>query len=59
MSEPDVAPASDTSEATDLDAPAPTVSALHASPNRLVLTEDGNTDGWLASDATVGLDEIR
>jgi hypothetical protein len=59
MSEPDVASPSDSAEATESDAPTPRVSALHASPDRLVLTEDGNTDGWLASDATVGLDEIR
>ena len=33
--------------------PAPRISALRSSPERVVFTEDGNTDGWIASDTTV------
>ncbi|WP_192918565.1 hypothetical protein [Salinigranum salinum] len=37
----------------------PVVSALRSSPDRVVLTEDGNRDGWIASDAVVSLDRTR
>lgn len=34
--------------------PAPTaVSAHRCTPDRTVFTEDGNSDGWIASDLTV------
>jgi hypothetical protein len=35
------------------------VSALRSSPDRVVFTEEGNTDGWIASDTTVTLDATR
>lgn len=35
--------------------PAATVSALRTSPDRTVFTEDGNSDGWIATDHTVSL----
>jgi hypothetical protein len=31
----------------------PRISALRSSPERVVFTEDGNTNGWIASDTTV------
>ena len=34
---------------------APLVSALRTSPDRTVFTEDGNNDGWIATDLTVDL----
>lgn len=37
------------------DAEIPCVSALRASPNRTVFTEDDNCDGWIATDLTVSL----
>lgn len=33
------------------------VAALRAGPNRTVFTEDGNVDGWIATDLTVKLRE--
>jgi len=33
--------------------PRPAVSAIRCSPDRTVFTEDGNDDGWLATDTTV------
>lgn len=33
----------------------PTVSATSTSPERIVFSEDGNTDGWIATDTTVEL----
>jgi len=33
----------------------PCVSALAASPNRTVFTEEGNCDGWIATDLIVTL----
>ncbi len=33
------------------------VVALHASPDRVVFVEDGNHDGWIATDLTIGLAE--
>jgi len=38
------------------DDPEPTVAALRASPDRTVFTEDGNSDGWIATDTTVDLE---
>ncbi|WP_318570201.1 hypothetical protein [Salinigranum marinum] len=35
------------------------VSAVESSPGRLVFTEEGNRDGWIASDTTVSLDASR
>lgn len=32
-----------------------TVSIHSTSPDRAVLVEHGNTDGWIASDLTIGL----
>jgi len=34
---------------------APTVSAHRTSPDRTVFTENGNCDGWIASDLVVDL----
>ncbi|WP_199174841.1 hypothetical protein [Halegenticoccus soli] len=31
------------------------VSACRTSPNRTVFTEEGNSDGWIATDLTVDL----
>lgn len=31
----------------------PAVSAYRTTPDRIVLTEEGNSDGWIASDLTV------
>ena len=31
------------------------VTAHRSSPDRTVFTEQGNTDGWIATDLTVGL----
>jgi len=31
----------------------PTVAACQSSPGRTVFVEDGNSDGWIASDLTV------
>ena len=31
----------------------PTVSAHRTTPDRIVLTEEGNSDGWIATDLTV------
>ncbi|WP_253738435.1 hypothetical protein [Halohasta salina] len=33
----------------------PRVSALTASPERTVFTEEGNSDGWIATDLIVSL----
>lgn len=33
--------------------PAALVSALRTSPERTVFTEDGNSDGWIATDLVV------
>jgi hypothetical protein len=35
----------------------PSVSAHRTSPDRTVLTEEGNCDGWIASDLVVELDD--
>ncbi|MFC7073605.1 hypothetical protein ACFQJ7_15615 [Halovenus rubra] len=32
------------------------VSVHQSSPDRTVFTEDGNTDGWIATDLTVSLE---
>jgi len=34
---------------------APSISALKSSPDRTVFTEEGNCDGWIATDLTVSL----
>lgn len=34
----------------------PSVTASRASPDRTVFTEEGNTDGWIATDLTVDLE---
>ncbi|KYH25406.1 hypothetical protein HAPAU_20780 [Halalkalicoccus paucihalophilus] len=41
----------------DHDEPAALVSALRTSPDRVVFTEDGNSDGWIATDHTVELSQ--
>ncbi|WP_136588704.1 hypothetical protein [Salinigranum halophilum] len=59
MSGPDAEASPDTrANETSRNADTPRVSALHTTPDRLVLTEAGNTDGWLASDGAVALDDI-
>lgn len=35
--------------------PTPCVSALRASPDRIVFTEEGNCDGWISTDLIVSL----
>lgn len=42
-------------ETTDEQEPTTFVSALRTSPDRIVFTEDGNSDGWIATDHTVEL----
>ena len=34
----------------------PTVAASRCSPDRIVFTEQGNTDAWIATDLTVELE---
>ncbi len=50
MSMPDVTP--DESESGPAE-PEDTVSAICTSPDRVVFTEDGNPDGWIATDVAV------
>jgi len=38
---------------------APTLTACTAGPERTVLLESDNTDGWIASDLTVDAEEFR
>ncbi|QSG03066.1 hypothetical protein [Natranaeroarchaeum sulfidigenes] len=33
----------------------PTVAVCETTPGRVVFTEDGNSDGWIATDLTVSL----
>ena len=42
-------------ETADDDEAAPCVSAFAASPERTVFTEEGNCDGWIATDLIVRL----
>lgn len=42
--------------ATDVDEPRATVSVHRSSPDRVVFTEENNTDGWIATDLVVELD---
>ena len=39
----------------DAETDCPHVSALTASPERTVFTEEGNSDGWIATDLIVSL----
>ncbi|ESS12342.1 MAG: hypothetical protein A07HR60_00886 [uncultured archaeon A07HR60] len=50
MSTPDVTP--DESESGPAEREE-TVSAICTSPDRVVFTEDGNPDGWIATDVAV------
>jgi len=43
------------SDATDEEASSPAVTAHETSPDRVVFTESGNRDGWIATDLTVEL----
>lgn len=45
----------DESESTGNDVPAVTV--CETTPGRVVFTEDGNSDGWIATDLTVSLSQ--
>lgn len=45
--------APDTAQAQDADET--TVTAHRSCPDRTVFTEEGNSDGWIATDLTVGL----
>ncbi len=45
----DIEPTDEQEESTAL------VSALRTSPDGVVFTEDGNSDGWIATDHTVEL----
>jgi len=40
-------------ETTEEDADVPPVTAHECSGDRTVFTEDGNTDGWIATDLTM------
>lgn len=42
-------------EESETAADSPCVSALRASPSRTVFTEEGNCDGWIATDHLVSL----
>lgn len=42
-------------EADEPSVDCPTVSAHECSSDRTVFTEDGNSDGWIATDLTVSL----
>lgn len=52
--------ATDESSAASTDEQSPDstekVSAHRSSPGRVVFTEDGNTDAWIATDLTVSLE---
>lgn len=48
---------SDGREADDRDAP--TLTACDAGADRTVLLEADNTEGWIASDLTVDMEEFR
>lgn len=41
------------------DSDVPTLTACETCPDRTVLLESGNTDGWMASDLTVSVEEFR
>ncbi|WP_435181576.1 hypothetical protein [Halorussus sp. AFM4] len=41
----------------DREPEAPALSLLETRPGRSVLTEEGNTDGWIATDVTVDVRE--
>jgi hypothetical protein len=43
-------------DADATDDPARDVTVHQCSPDRTVFTEDGNCDGWIATDTTVELD---
>lgn len=43
----------ETSAETNAETDTPTLSLLKTRPGRSVLTEEDNTDGWIASDLTV------
>ncbi|MFO7834389.1 MAG: hypothetical protein R6V31_10150 [Halohasta sp.] len=47
--------ATDPRETPQEDVDCPRVSALTASPERTVFTEEGNSDGWIATDLIVSL----
>lgn len=50
-----VTDAHDVEPTDEQEEPAAIVSALRTSPDRTVFTEDGNSDGWIATDHTVEL----
>lgn len=41
----------------DRESESPALSLLETRPGRRVLTEEGNTDGWIATDVTVDVRE--
>lgn len=43
----------DDEETADPEADAPLIKSHRATEDRTVFTEDGNTDGWIATDLTV------
>jgi hypothetical protein len=53
----DASPVPDEEAAPESDAP--TLTACETCPDRTVLLESGNTDGWMASDLTVSVEEFR
>ncbi|MFC7076517.1 hypothetical protein [Haloarcula halophila] len=50
-----MAPQTDDVVSDDDEAENPLVTALDCGQERTVFTEDGNTDGWIATDLTVDL----
>lgn len=47
----------ETAAETDAETDTPTLTLHETRPGRNVLTEEGNSDGWIASDLTVDVTE--
>lgn len=47
----------ETATETDAETDTPSLSLHETRPGRSVLTEEGNTEGWIASDLTVDVSE--
>ena len=54
--EPDDEPARQRGGEPDGSEPAASVSAYESRPGRLVFTEEGNTEGWIATDGAVDVE---
>jgi hypothetical protein len=46
----------DAESPADIDESQATISVHRSSPDRVVFTEENNTDGWIATDVTVDLE---